>query len=590
MSGTERTVRVASGQGFWGDDLEAPVRQVEGGPLDYLMLDYLAEVTMSIMQKQRSRDPSSGYARDFVPLMERIFPTCIEKGVRVVTNAGGVNPDGCADALVEAGRSAGVGGKAKVGLVTGDDLMDRLDELMAEGHELRNMETGAPLSDIRDQVQSANAYIGAAPIVRALEKGADVIVTGRSTDTALTYGPLMHEFGWAPDDYDRIAAGVVAGHVNECGAQCTGGNCLIDWWTLPGMTEIGFPIVEASPDGSFVVTKHEGTGGRVSRASVAEQILYEMGDPTEYITPDVVADFTTIRLDEVGPNRVRVHGVKGRHATDFLKVSIAYASGWKATGTLTYSWPDAAAKARAADAHPAGAARSPRARVRRGPDRAGRLGLHARCARRTAARGPSGGAASCGCALVRSPCGRALHAGDRAARPDRPSVRDRLRRRTPARPGDHGLLAGAHPQGGCPAASRRGGEGRMTRIQLVHLAHARSGDKGDTANVGIIAYDAADYPLLVEQLTPERVKAHFGDMVKGDVDRFELPNLHALNFLLHGALGGGGTMSLMNDAQGKVFSTAMLRMEVEVPEAVARKARGRGRVPEGWEPKDGAYV
>lgn len=345
----ERVVRVAGGQGFWGDDLEAPVRQVEGGPIDYLMLDYLAEVTMSIMQKQRARDPEAGFARDFVPLMERIFPTCIDAGVRVVTNAGGVNPEGCAAALVEAGRRAGVGGRAKVGLVTGDDLMGRLDELLEHGHALANMETGEPLATIRDRVQSANAYIGAAPIVEALDKGADVVVTGRSTDTALTYGPLIHEFGWSYDDHDRIAAGVVAGHINECGAQCTGGNCLIDWWEIPDMAVVGFPIVEVSPDGTFVVTKHEGSGGRVSRASVAEQIVYEMGDPTTYITPDVIADFTTIHLDDQGGNRVRVHGVKGSARTDFLKVSIAYASGWKATGTLTYVWPDAAAKARAAD-------------------------------------------------------------------------------------------------------------------------------------------------------------------------------------------------------------------------------------------------
>jgi hypothetical protein len=301
------------------------------------MLDYLAEVTMSIMQKQRARDPEAGFARDFVPLMQRIFPACIEGGVRVVTNAGGVNPEGCAEALVEAGRAAGVSGKATVGLVTGDDLMDRLDVLLADGHELANMETGAPLSDIRDQVQSANAYIGAAPIVEALGMGADVIVTGRSTDTALTYGPLMHEFGWSPDDHDRIAAGVVAGHINECGAQCT------------GMAQVGFPIVEVSEDGTFVVTKHAGSGGRVTRASVTEQIVYEMGDPQTYITPDVVADFASINLDDLGEDRVRVRGVKGRQATDFLKVSIAYAGGWKATGTLTYSWPDAAAKALSAD-------------------------------------------------------------------------------------------------------------------------------------------------------------------------------------------------------------------------------------------------
>jgi hypothetical protein len=344
-----RVVRIGSGQGFWGDDLEAPVRQVEGGPIDYLMLDYLAEVTMSIMQKQRARDADAGFARDFVPLMERIFPPCVDKGVRVVTNAGGVNPEGCADALVEAGRRAGVGGRASIGLVVGDDLMDRLDELLDAGHTLANMETGDPLSLIRDQVQSANAYIGAEPIVQALGQGATVVVTGRSTDTALTYGPLIHEFGWEADDHDRIAAGVVAGHINECGAQCTGGNCLIDWWEIPDMARVGFPIVEVSPDGSFVVTKHDGSGGRVTHATVAEQIVYEMGDPTTYITPDVVADFTSIHLDDQGGDRVRVHGVHGSAKTDFLKVSIAYASGWKATGTLTYSWPDAAAKAKAAD-------------------------------------------------------------------------------------------------------------------------------------------------------------------------------------------------------------------------------------------------
>jgi hypothetical protein len=341
-------IRIASGQGFWGDDLEAPVRQVEGGPVDYLVMDYLAEVTMSIMQKQRGRDPSAGYARDFIPLMERIFPTCVGKGIRVVTNAGGVNPGGCAEALVEAGRRAGVGGRARVGRVEGDDILERLDALLAQGHELANMETGEPLAAIRDRVESANVYIGAAPIVQALENGADVVVTGRSTDTALTYAPMMHEFGWSPDDHDRLAAGVVAGHINECGAQSTGGNCLIDWWTLPDMAQVGFPIVEARRDGSFVVTKHEGTGGRVDRGTVSEQIVYEMGDPSGYITPDVVADFTSIRLEEEGPDRVLVRGIRGGPRTDFLKVSIAYADGWKATGTLTYSWPDAAAKARAA--------------------------------------------------------------------------------------------------------------------------------------------------------------------------------------------------------------------------------------------------
>jgi hypothetical protein len=355
-------LRIASGQGFWGDDLEAPVRQVERGPIDYLMLDYLAEVTMSIMQKQRARDPKAGYARDFVQLMERIFPACAEKGIRVITNAGGVNAAGCAEALVEAGRRSGLAGRMKIGRVVGDDILDRLDQLIASGHALENMETGEPLEAVRSRVASANVYMGAKPIVEALRKGAQVIVTGRSTDTALTYAAMIHEFGWAWDDHDRIAAGVVAGHNNECGAQCTGGNCLIDWWDIPDLADVGFPIIEASEDGTFVVTKHEGSGGRVNRATVSEQIVYEMGDPSSYITPDVIADFTTIQLEDAGPDRVRVKGIKGKAATDFLKVSIAYSDGWKATGTLTYAWPDAAAKARAAD------------RVLR--ERLGRLGLH----------------------------------------------------------------------------------------------------------------------------------------------------------------------------------------------------------------------
>jgi hypothetical protein len=344
-------IRIGSGQGFWGDRLDAPLEQVRNGPLDYLMLDYLAEVTMSILQKQKSRDPEQGYARDFVPLMEELFPDLTEKGVRVVTNAGGVNLEGCRDALLQAARRSTTkhGPRPRIGVVMGDDLLDRLGSLVEEGHELRHMETGAPLSDVLDRVAAANAYIGAEPIVRALEKGASVVVTGRSTDTALTYGPMVHEFGWAPDQWDRLAAGVVAGHINECGAQASGGNCLIDWDTMPDLAGIGYPIIEAYPDGSFVVTKHEGTGGRINPAVVKEQLLYEMGDPAEYITPDVVADFTSIRLDPDGENRVRVSGVRGRPRTDMLKVSIAYRAGWKAVGTLVYSWPDAVKKARAAD-------------------------------------------------------------------------------------------------------------------------------------------------------------------------------------------------------------------------------------------------
>jgi hypothetical protein len=342
-------VRVAAGQGFWGDWLEAPVRQVEGGPVDYLVLDYLAEVTMSILQKQRARDPAAGYARDFVPLMERLLPQLVAKGVRVVTNAGGVNPRACAEAVVAAARRLGLAGRVRVALVTGDDILPRLDDLLAEGHELRDMDTGRRLAEIRPAVVSANAYLGMAPVVEALARGADVVVTGRVTDTGLTLGPLVHEFGWAPDDWDRIAAGTVAGHILECGAQSSGGNLLKDWRRVRGLENPGFPIADVRPDGSFVVTKHPGTGGVVNVASVTEQLVYEMGDPRNYITPDGIADFTSIRLRQAGRDRVEVSGIRGRPKTEQLKVSIAWSYGWKAVGSLVYSWPEAHDKARAAD-------------------------------------------------------------------------------------------------------------------------------------------------------------------------------------------------------------------------------------------------
>ena len=350
MTGTpDKIVRVAGGQGFWGDWLDAPRRQVEGGPVDYLMLDYLAEVTMSILQKQKERDPAMGYARDFIGAMESVLPAVTDRGVKVIANAGGVNPVACAKAVLEVARAKGAEGKLKVGVVTGDDLLPRLDELIASGHSLTHMETGEPLSTVRDRVLSANAYIGSTPIVEALARGANVVVTGRSTDTALTMAPLRHEFGWGAEEWDKLAAGIIAGHIIECGAQCSGGNCLYDWRNIPDLANIGYPIVEARADGTFTIVKHPHTGGRINVPSVTEQCVYEMGDPHSYITPDVVADFTTIHLADDGENRVRVFGIKGRPATDKLKVSIAYRSGFKAVGTLVYSWPDALEKAQLAD-------------------------------------------------------------------------------------------------------------------------------------------------------------------------------------------------------------------------------------------------
>ena len=342
-------IRIAAGQGFWGDLPDAPVRQVEDGPIDYLMLDYLAEVTMSIMQKQKARDPKAGYARDFVPLMKRILPACVERDIKVTANAGGVNVAGCAAAVGDAARELGLAGKLKIGIVTGDDILDQIDELLARGIELRNMDTDEPLQTVRDRIQSANVYLGAAPIVEALNRGARVVITGRATDTGLTLAPMIHEFGWAGDDWDKLAAGTIAGHIIECGAQCSGGNCQYEWRSVPNLASVGFPIVEAAPDGTFVITKHERTGGWVIIPSIKEQLVYEMGDPREYITPDCVADFTTVRLEYEGRDRVRVFGIEGRPATDSFKVSISYSAGYKAVGTLVYSWPEAYDKAQAAD-------------------------------------------------------------------------------------------------------------------------------------------------------------------------------------------------------------------------------------------------
>lgn len=343
------TVRIANGSAFWGDSAEAPLELLRGGPLDYLTLDYLAEITMSILQKLRARDPRAGYAHDFVGMIKRGAKEIVERGVKVVTNAGGINPLACRDAVAAALQAAGYGGRLKIGVVTGDDIMPRLDELLDRGIEFTNLDTGEPLSSVRSQVQSANVYFGAFPIAEALCRGAGIVITGRCNDAALALGPMIHEFNWKADDWDKISAGTIAGHVIECGAQCTGGNCQVDWESMPDYAGIGYPIIEAEADGTFVITKHSGTGGRVTVASVTEQLLYEVGDPRNYITPDGIADFTTIKLEQKGPDRVRFSGIKGRPATDFYKVSISYSAGFKAVGTLVYSWPGAYKKARAAD-------------------------------------------------------------------------------------------------------------------------------------------------------------------------------------------------------------------------------------------------
>lgn len=335
-------VRLANGQGFWGDSVDAPVQLVERGGIDFLTLDYLAEVTLSIMQRQRLKNPQSGYARDFVQLAERILPKCLDDGVRIVTNAGGVNAPACAREL---GKVAAASGReVRVGIIEGDDILADLDRLLEQGAGLANLETGASIDTIRDRITSANVYIDSFCIAEALDKGAQIVLAGRVSDPGLALGPLIHRFGWGREDWNLLAAGTLAGHVTECGAQCTGGNHS-RWWEIEDYAGIGYPVVEVAADGSFVVTKQPGTGGRVSREAVIEQILYEMGDPTNYISPDTRVDFTSFDLCETGPDRVAISGVRGLPATDTYKASLSYHAGWKAAGQLTVSGPRARLKA-----------------------------------------------------------------------------------------------------------------------------------------------------------------------------------------------------------------------------------------------------
>ncbi len=339
----DKIIRVANAQGFWGDSLLGPVRLVNEGPVDYLTFDYLAEITMSIMQKQKMRKPDMGYAMDFIPMLKEILTTCHEKGIKVIANAGGVNPKACLAATKSVIEELGLNGM-KVAIVEGDDIMSRLDEFTAKGEALSNMDTGEALDIVKDKITSANVYIGAQPIVEALQAGADIVITGRASDPSLVVAPLVYEFGWSMDDYDKVAAATIMGHITECGPQCTGGN-YVGWRDVKDFARIGYPVIEASSDGSFVVTKHDGTGGLVSVETVTSQLLYELGDPENYLGPDCVADFTSINIAQAGEDRVAVSGIKGGPATPTYKVSVSYEKGYKILSTLSIAGPDAVEKA-----------------------------------------------------------------------------------------------------------------------------------------------------------------------------------------------------------------------------------------------------
>ena len=597
---------IANCGGFWGDDPTAARRQVEGGPIDYLVMDYLAEVTMAILQKQMAKKPQLGYAGDFITQMRDVLVPCMEKGVTIIANAGGVNPHACGAALEALAAELGVADKVKLGVVAGDDLFDDLDELIAGGQGLSSMETGRPLTDVRDTVLSANVYIGAPSIVRALELGANVIIAGRVTDTSVALAPMLHHFGWAADDWDSLAAGVVAGHIIECGCQCTGGN-FTDWHTVPDHRNMGYPLIEASADGTFVVTKHPGTGGLVSVHTVSEQLLYEMGGPA-YLSPDCIARFDSIELTQEGPDRVRVSGITGEAPPELLKVAVSYSDGYRSVGRLLLSGPDTLRKANKVaevfwavaggqdiyeetstafigwDAsHPSLAAEEPsEVLIQFGVRDHDKAVIEKNFAPMVV-----------GCMLQALP-GMTVPADQ--GRPRTAEVvahwpaliaRDLVKAnvtvggvteqvsslaaaytdvRVPPSP-----LGKPTPADDATPLDQLAASDAVT-VPLLQLCIGRSGDKGDTGNVGIRARSPEIYHWIKANITAEVVKQQFKGICNGEVDRFELPNLLALNFLLHESLGGGGAASLRFDAQGKTFSQYLLSMPVTVPAALVATA------------------
>jgi hypothetical protein len=585
----DRGIRIGSASGFWGDTAAAAPQLVRRGEVDYLVFDYLAEVTMSILAAQRAKDPSAGYATDFVQItMRELLPELKAKGIRVIANAGGVNPLGCRDALARVAAELGV--PVRIGVVLGDDLATRCDALRAAG--VTEMYSGAPLPA---RLASINAYLGALPIARALDAGCEVVITGRCVDSAVTLGAMIHAFGWSATDYDRLAQGTLAGHLLECGAQGSGG-LFTDWEAVPGWDDIGYPIVEADADGSFVMTKPAGTGGLVTPASACEQLLYEIGDPRAYHVPDVACDFTAVRFEAVGEARVRVTGAVGRPPTDSYKVSATYADGFRNLALLVIAGESAAAKAQRTGE--ALLARMGRMLAERGLPPFGETlievigaeqmyGALARPVSREvvlklAARSPSKAALELFAREFAS-AATSMSPGTTGFGTGRPSPSPVIRlfsflwpkravdvvidvdgeRRAVAVPTEGGFDPAA-----LPAALRHPTlappPGAAT-VPLIRLAHGRSGDKGDKANVGIVARRPEHLPLLSAWLTPQRVAAHFAHVAPSRVERFDLPGFDAMNFLLHDALGGGGMASLRTDNLAKCFAQVLLSMPVPAP-------------------------
>jgi len=595
----KKKIRIGNAGGYWGDDMDALRRQLVGGPLDYITMDFLAEITMSILRKQQLKNPKLGYAGDFLTQLQTCLPLIIKKNVKVITNAGGINPVGLGREIVSLAKQMGF--DLKVGVVYGDDISQRLYELRAGGEKFTNMETGAEFGGVMRRVTSANVYLGAEPVVDALRAGCQIIVTGRVTDTGITLAPMIHEFGWEMDDWDKMAAGIVAGHIIECGAQGSGGN-ITDWQEVPSFHNMGYPIIEMEPSGEFVVTKHKRTGGLINEKSIKEQLVYEMGDPAQYISPDGVAYFNTIQVQETGPDRVRVSGVRGGPAPEMFKVSMAYADGWKAEGEVLISGPDVAQKAAAVEdffwrkvGH--NFAKTSTALVGAGsiwPDELQvcspqevylRFGVcdddlskihdFSKAIPAVILAGPSGMAVS---TRGRPRPQQVVAYWPALIRRDGVTAKV-LTWDTHGQEAFHEIEFPIRGEIGEPSrnvvkSTRRRvaktAAGALKDVQLRRLCYARSGDKGDTCNIGVLARSPRVYAWMQTALTAAAVKRFFKGKVLGKVTRFELDNLQGLNFLLEESLGGGGTTSLLVDPQGKTMSQALLEMRVKVPAALLK--------------------
>ncbi len=596
-----KTVRIGCHSGFWGDTETAAAQLVRHGDVDYLVSDYLAEVTMSIMAAQKLRNPQAGYATDFVSVvMAPLAREIAEKKIKVVTNAGGVNPLACREAVLKACEAAGV--SLKVAVVLGDDIAPRVEEFRGAG--IREMDSGAELPP---KIVSMNAYLGGFPIARALAEGADVVITGRCVDSAVTLGALIHAFSWTPEDLDRLAAGTLCGHIIECGAQCNGGN-FTDWRLVPDYDNMGFPISEVSPDGSFVLSKPDGTGGLITPATVAEQMLYEIGDPRAYIVPDVVCDFTRVTYEQVGRDRVRVSGAKGRPPTDTYKVSTTWADGYKFSSIFMLGGREAVAKGRHsaesilrktrrmfaergwADYRevsievigseetygPHSRARDARevvVKIAAKHDQKEALALLGREIAPMSTGGVVGMSGSFGAGRV-SPSPVVRMFSCLVPKPMVPVSVD---------VGGHvialqeGARSGGFDTASLPAEASplpRMERGETVTVPLIALAYGRSGDKGDNANVGIFARKPEFEAILDAEVTADAVARYFAHRIKGPVTRWRLPGIHGFNFLLRQALGGGGMASLKADPLAKAFAQMLLDMPVEVPADIAMAASG----------------